>query len=139
MDKNQLKAMLTEVFNELFEERIKEKNDVKEEKKVKYRRRRAKEKETQQKQRPNRKNTFDEKSLSLTEDERRELEKASKDDKKNRKKRPSSNFMAKRPEFKKVEVRCRVCGKLDKVHPGYVVKDEDGYRYKCNRCSCSAG
>ena len=139
MDKNQLKDMLTEVFNELFEEKMKSKNDIREDKKIKYRRRKSKDKETQQQKRPNRKTVFNDTNLNLTEEERRELEMASLDDKKNRKKRDSSNFIVKRPEFKKIEVRCRVCGKFDKVHPGYVVKDEDGYRYKCNKCSCSAG
>ena len=39
----------------------------------------------------------------------------------------------------RIEVRCRSCGKTEKVSPALVVKDEDGYRYKCNKCSCSPG
>lgn len=39
-------------------------------------------------------------------------------------------------KFKPVTVRCRVCGKQEEVNPSYVESIE---RYKCNRCSTSAG
>ena len=47
--------------------------------------------------------------------------------------------MIKRRPSGKIEVRCRTCGKIEKVSPVLLVKDEDGYRYKCNKCSCSPG
>lgn len=39
-------------------------------------------------------------------------------------------------EFKLLEVKCRVCGKTEKVPPGLV---ESTTRYKCNKCSTSPG
>jgi hypothetical protein len=38
--------------------------------------------------------------------------------------------------YKPLEGRCRVCGKTEKVNPGLV---ESVDRYKCNKCSTSAG
>jgi hypothetical protein len=38
--------------------------------------------------------------------------------------------------YKPLEARCRVCGKAEKVNPGLVESIE---RYKCNKCSTSAG
>jgi|694.fasta_scaffold06833_9 hypothetical protein len=35
-----------------------------------------------------------------------------------------------------VSVKCRVCGKQDKVSPSLVISTD---RYKCNKCSISAG
>lgn len=39
--------------------------------------------------------------------------------------------------FEPVEVRCRVCGKNEKVNPRIIPESVD--RYKCNKCSSSAG
>jgi hypothetical protein len=39
--------------------------------------------------------------------------------------------------FQLVEVRCRVCGKTEKVSPSLVFEGVD--RYKCNNCSTSSG
>lgn len=39
-------------------------------------------------------------------------------------------------EYSPVEVKCRVCGKNDQVHPSLV---ESKDRYKCNNCSTSQG
>lgn len=39
--------------------------------------------------------------------------------------------------FEPVEVRCRVCGKQEKVNPRVIPESVD--RYKCNKCSSSAG
>lgn len=38
--------------------------------------------------------------------------------------------------YKPVNVKCRVCGKSEKISPSLVESVE---RYKCNRCSTSAG
>lgn len=38
--------------------------------------------------------------------------------------------------YKPVEVRCRVCGKTEVIDPSLVESIE---RYKCNKCSSSAG
>lgn len=38
--------------------------------------------------------------------------------------------------YKPVTVRCRVCGREEKVNPSLVESIE---RYKCNKCSTSAG
>lgn len=39
-------------------------------------------------------------------------------------------------KFEPIDARCRVCGKTEKVNPS-IVSDSD--RYKCNKCSSSAG
>jgi hypothetical protein len=39
--------------------------------------------------------------------------------------------------FELVQVRCRVCGKTEKVSPSLVFEGVD--RYKCNNCSTSSG
>lgn len=39
-------------------------------------------------------------------------------------------------QYNPVSVRCRVCGKEEKVNPRYV---ESKDRYKCNKCSTSSG
>jgi hypothetical protein len=38
--------------------------------------------------------------------------------------------------FNYISVRCRVCGKTENVNPSLI---ESSDRYKCNRCSSSAG
>ena len=63
---------------------------------------------------------------------------ASKSDKKNNVHLERERMIKRRPSGK-IEVRCRTCGKIEKVSPVLLVKDEDGYRYKCNKCSCSPG
>jgi hypothetical protein len=42
-----------------------------------------------------------------------------------------------RPKKDLVQARCRLCGKLEKVSPSLVIGGAD--RYKCNKCSSSAG
>ena len=81
---------------------------------------------------------FDIDSLDLTAAEKKELAQASKSDKKNNVHLHRERMIKRRPSGK-IEVRCRSCGKIEKVSPALLVKDEDGYRYKCNRCSCSPG
>jgi hypothetical protein len=39
-------------------------------------------------------------------------------------------------QYKPVQVKCRSCGKEEKVNPSLVESKE---RYKCNKCSSSAG
>lgn len=39
--------------------------------------------------------------------------------------------------FAMIDVRCRVCGKEEEISPALLVESKD--RYKCNRCSSSAG
>ena len=39
-------------------------------------------------------------------------------------------------EFEPIEVKCRVCGTTETVNPSIV---ENPSRYKCNKCSTSAG
>jgi len=38
--------------------------------------------------------------------------------------------------FQYIEVKCRCCGKTEKVSPALVMEKD---RYKCNKCSISAG
>lgn len=40
-------------------------------------------------------------------------------------------------EFVPVDVRCRICGKTESVNPAIIPESVD--RYKCNKCSGSAG
>jgi hypothetical protein len=78
------------------------------------------------------------KDLRLTASEREELEEASRSDKEMGAHEPLQNP---RPPKKKadhrVEMRCRICGKTEKVSPGIVPPERD--RFKCNACCCSAG
>lgn len=39
--------------------------------------------------------------------------------------------------FKQIKAICRVCGKSEKVNPGYITTEMD--RYKCNKCAGAAG
>ena len=41
-----------------------------------------------------------------------------------------------RGTFKPLKIQCRVCGKVDSVHPSLV---ETMDRYKCNKCSVISG
>lgn len=78
------------------------------------------------------------KGLRLTAAEREELEEASKSDKEMGAHEPLQNP---RPSKNKVdhhvEIRCRICGKTERVSPGIVPPERD--RFKCNTCCCSAG
>ena len=131
-DLNELKNMLSGLVEEIIDEKLDKittKHEQKKEKKQKYRRRKQKEKES---------GSFDIDSLNLTAAEKKELAQASKSDKKNNVHLQRERMITRRPSGK-IEVRCRSCGKIEKVSPALLVKDEDGYRYKCNRCSCSPG
>ena len=76
------------------------------------------------------------KDLHLTASEREELEEASRSDRE-----MGAHDQNPRPPKKKtnhqVEMRCRICGKTEKVSPGIVPPERD--RFKCNACCCSAG
>ena len=131
-DLNELKNMLSGLVEEIIDEKLDKittKHEQKKEKKQKYRRRKQKEKES---------GSFDVDSLDLTASEKKELAQASKSDKKNNVHLERERMIKRRPSGK-MEVRCRTCGKIEKVSPALLVKDEDGYRYKCNKCSCSPG
>ena len=131
-DLNELKNMLSGLVEEIIDEKLDKittKHEQKKEKKQKYRRRKQKEKES---------GSFDVDSLDLTASEKKELAQASKSDKKNNVHLERERMIKRRPSGK-IEVRCRTCGKIEKVSPVLLVKDEDGYRYKCNKCSCSTG
>ena len=131
-DLNELKNMLSGLVEEIIDEKLDKittKHEQKKEKKQKYRRRKQKEKES---------GNFDIDSLDLTAAEKKELAQASKSDKKNNVHLQRERMIKRRPSGR-IEVRCRSCGKIEKVSPALVVKDEDGYRYKCNKCSCSPG
>ena len=131
-DLNELKNMLSGLVEEIIDEKLDKittKHEQKKEKKQKYRRRKQKEKES---------GNFDIDSLDLTAAEKKELAQASKSDKKNNVHIERERMMKRRPSGR-IEVRCRTCGKIEKVSPALLVKDEDGYRYKCNKCSCSPG
>ena len=131
-DLNELKNMLSGLVEEIIDEKLDKittKHEQKKEKKQKYRRRKQKEKES---------GSFDIDSLDLTAAEKKELAQASKSDKKNNVHIERERMMKRSPSGR-IEVRCRTCGKIDKVSPALLVKDEDGYRYKCNKCSCSPG
>ena len=131
-DLNELKNMLSGLVEEIIDEKLDKittKHEQKKEKKQKYRRRKQKERES---------DSFDIDSLDLTAAEKKELAQASKSDKKNNVHLQRERMIKRRPSGR-IEVRCRSCGKIEKVSPALVVKDEDGYRYKCNKCSCSPG
>ena len=131
-DLNELKNMLSGLVEEIIDEKLDKittKHEQKTEKKQKYRRRKQKEKEA---------SGFDVGSLDLTAAERKELAQASKSDKQNNVHLQKERLTKRRPSGR-IEVRCRSCGKTEKVSPALVVKDEDGFRYKCNKCSCSPG
>ena len=131
-DLNELKNMLSGLVEEIIDEKLDKittKHEQKKEKKQKYRRRKQKERES---------GSFDVDSLDLTAAEKKELAQASKSDKKNNVHLQRERMIKRRPSGR-IEVRCRSCGKTEKVSPALLVKDEDGYRYKCNKCSCSPG
>ena len=131
-DLNELKNMLSGLVEEIIDEKLDKmttKHEQKKEKKQKYRRRKQKEQKD---------NGFVEDDLQLTSAERKELEQASRSDRENDVHIPKNRSTKRRPSGK-IEVRCRTCGKIEKVSPAILVRDEDGYRYKCNKCACSPG
>lgn len=146
MDKAQLKLLLGELIKEVLEEQlegIQDRTERKSEKETKFRRRKKKEAgidEVPKVRKGKRHITVKDplNGINLTPQEKKELELASKSDKKNNVHIPKQKTTNRRPSGK-IEVRCRVCGKTESVSPAFVLKDEDGYRYKCNRCACSAG
>ena len=75
--------------------------------------------------------------LRLTVEEKKQLEEASKSDKEMGAHAPRERPVKVKKGDNKVEMRCRVCGKTEKVSPGLVPPEKD--RFKCNACCCSAG
>jgi len=78
------------------------------------------------------------KGIKLTESEREQLEEASQADKEMGVHDPREKAV--RPKKKvdtRVEMRCRVCGKTEKVSASLIPPERD--RFKCNACCCSAG
>ena len=75
--------------------------------------------------------------LRLTVEEKKQLEEASKSDKEMGAHEPRERPVKVKKGDNKVEMRCRVCGKTEKVSPGLVPPEKD--RFKCNACCCSAG
>ena len=132
-DLNELKNMLSGLVEEIIEEKLDKmttRHEHKTEKKQKYRRRKQKETQTS--------SSFNIDELGLSAAEQKELAQASRSDKKNNVHIQKERLTKRRPSGR-IEVRCRSCGKTEKVSPALVIKDEDGFRYKCNKCSCSPG
>ena len=132
-DLNELKNMLSGLVEEIIEEKLDKmttRHEHKTEKKQKYRRRKQKETQTS--------SSFNIDELGLSAAEQKELAQASRSDKKNNVHIQKERLTKRRPSGR-MEVRCRSCGKTEKVSPALVIKDEDGFRYKCNKCSCSPG
>ena len=75
--------------------------------------------------------------LRLTAEEKKQLEEASKSDKEMGAHEPRERPVKVNKGDNRVEMRCRVCGKAEKVSPGLVPPEKD--RFKCNACCCSAG
>ena len=75
--------------------------------------------------------------LRLTVEEKKQLEEASKSDKEMGAHEPRERPVKVKKGDNKVEMRCRVCGKAERVSPGLVPPEKD--RFKCNSCCCSAG
>ena len=73
--------------------------------------------------------------VALTQDERREIEAASKFDKEKGLDKPKPDgIIPKSPGFQKVEAKCMDCGKTSRVSPALLPPEAD--RFKCNKCSC---
>jgi len=76
--------------------------------------------------------------VQLSSDERREIDEASKSDKKMGLDKPKTeSTIPKGPTFQKVSIKCMSCGKGFEVAPALVPPESS--RFKCNTCSCSAG
>lgn len=76
--------------------------------------------------------------ISLTPDEQKEMIEASQFDKEKGLDRPKDGgIIPQAPSFQKVPIQCRICGKSFDISPA-LIPPERG-RFKCNKCSCSAG
>ena len=76
--------------------------------------------------------------IQLSGEEMREIEEASKFDKKMElDKSKGGSIIPKSPQFQKASLKCMSCGKTFEVAPA-LIPPERG-RFKCNSCSCSAG
>ena len=75
--------------------------------------------------------------LRLTVEEKKQLEEASKSDKEMGAHEPRERPVKVNKGDNRIEMRCRVCGKAERVSPGRVPPEKD--RFKCNSCCCSAG
>ena len=77
--------------------------------------------------------------LTLTKEEKRQLEEASKSDREMGAHEPRElpEIQKKKKVDTRVEMRCRVCGKTERVSPALVPPERD--RFKCNTCCCNAG
>ena len=76
--------------------------------------------------------------VTLSSDERREIEEASEFDKQRGLDKPKGgSIIPKAPQFQKASLKCMSCGKTFEVAPA-LIPPERG-RFKCNSCSCSAG
>ena len=74
--------------------------------------------------------------LRLTVEEKKQLEEASKSDKEMGAHEPRERPVKVNKGDNRIEMRCRVCGKAERVSPGLVPPEKD--RFKCNSCCCSA-
>ena len=75
--------------------------------------------------------------LRWTVEEKKQLEEASKSDKEMGAHEPRERPVKVNKGDNRIEMRCRVCGKAERVSPGLVPPEKD--RFKCNSCCCSAG
>ena len=138
-DLNELKNMLSGLEASIMAkvdeklDKMTTKHEQKAEKKTKFRRKKkAQNADTKSE------SGFDIEQYGLSASERKELSEASKSDKENNVHLQKERLTRRRPSGR-IEVRCRSCGKTEKVSPVLLYKDEDGFRYKCNKCSCSPG
>jgi hypothetical protein len=76
--------------------------------------------------------------ISLTPDEQKEMGEASQFDKERGLDRPKNDgIIPQSPSFQKVPIQCRICGKSFDISPSLIPPERN--RFKCNKCSCSAG
>ena len=76
--------------------------------------------------------------IQLSHEEMREIEEASKFDKKMELDKPKGgSIIPKASQFQKASIKCMSCGKTFEISPA-LLPPERG-RFKCNSCSCSAG
>ena len=105
------------------------------------RREAAKAREEQQKSSPQQEKAHGDEDflegLRLTVEEKKQLEEASKSDKEMGAHEPRERPVKVNKGDNRIEMRCRVCGKAERVSPGLVPPEKD--RFKCNSCCCSAG
>lgn len=78
------------------------------------------------------------KGVSLSPEEQKEMSEASQFDKEKGLDSPKNGgIIPQTPAFQKVPINCRICGKSFEISAA-LVPPERG-RFKCNKCSCSAG